>query len=209
VAINRLGFTVGLAIGVALTFIGLNIWGKYVDRTIVDAAQPQILRPMRLIQETVFPALTTNLPAAWLPEVSSRQHDSWTVRTLDGREVRLGDFKGKVVFLNFWSTTCAPCIEEMAGIESLLDSVKNERVAFLAVTIEDESIVREFLKKHRLRMPVYLSTENLPPDLLALGVPTTFILDTRGAAVLRHIGPANWDDDGVRQYIRGLLKKEG
>jgi thiol-disulfide isomerase/thioredoxin len=209
VAINRMGFTIGLVTGIALTFTGLNVWGKYLDRTILDAAQPQILRPMRLIQKTVFPVSTTNLPAAWLPEVSSRQHDSWTARTLDGREVRLGDFKGNVVFLNFWSTTCAPCIEEMAGIESLLDSVKNERVAFLAVTQEGDSVVREFLKKHPLRIPVYLSSENLPPDLLPLGVPTTFILDTRGAAVLRHIGPVNWDDDGVREYIRGLLKKEG
>ncbi|SRR6266404_2463862 len=205
-AIRKVGFTIGLVAGVALTLILLNLWGKYLDRTIVDAAQPRILRPMRRIQETVFPASTTNLPAAWLPEVSSRQHDSWTARTLDGREERLGDFKGKVVFLNFWSTTCAPCIEEMAGMESLLDSVKNERVAFLAVTQEDESIVREFLKKHPLRIPVYLSTGNLPPDLLPLGVPTTFILDTQGAAVLRYIGPVNWDDDSVRAYIQSLSK---
>ena len=208
-ASNRMGFTIGLVSGLALTLIGLDLWGKYLERTIVDAAQPRVLRPMRRIQETVFPASSTSLPAAWLPEVSSRQHDSWMARTLDGREVRLGDFKGNVVFLNFWSTTCAPCIEEMAGIESLLDSVKNERVAFLAVTQEDESIVREFLKKHPLRMPVYLSGEHLPPDLLPFGVPTTFILDTRGAAVLRHIGPVNWDDGAVRAYIRGLLKKEG
>ena len=208
-AINRLGFTIGLATGVALTFIVLDVWGKYLDRTILDVARPQVLRPMRRIQDIVSPDSSTNLPAAWLPEVSSQQHDSWTARTLDGRVVSLGDFKGKVVFLNFWSTTCAPCIEEMAGMENLFDSVKNERVAFLAVTQEDESIVREFLRKHTLRIPVYLSSENPPPDLLPLGVPTTFILDTRGAAVLRHNGAANWDDDGVREYIRGLLKKEG
>jgi len=97
----------------------------------------------------------------------------------------------------------------MAGMESLFDSLKNERVAFLAVTQEEESIVRGFLKKRTLRIPVFLSSEDPPPDLLPMGVPTTFILDTRGAAVLRHNGPVNWDDDGVREYIRGLLKKEG
>ncbi len=208
-AIHRFGFTIGLLTGVALTFIGLDIWGKYLDRTILDAARPRVLRPMRRIQDLGSPDSSMKLPAAWLPEASSQQHDFWTARALDGRVVRLGDFKGKVVFLNFWSTTCAPCIQEMAGMESLFDSLKNERVAFLAVTQEEESIVRGFLKKRTLRIPVFLSSEDPPPDLLPMGVPTTFILDTRGAAVLRHNGPVNWDDDGVREYIRGLLKKEG
>lgn len=207
--ITRVGFTVGLFSGVALTLAGLSLWGKHLDRTVVDAAQPQILRPMKFIGKTVSPSSQTNWPAVWLPEDSSRQHDSWTVRALDGSEVRLADFKGKVVFLNFWSTTCAPCVEEMAGIENLLDSVKSENVAFLAVTQEDETRVREFLNKHPLRLPVFVSGENLPPDLLPLGVPTTFLLDIQGAAVLRHSGPVNWDDDGVRRYIRGLLKKAG
>jgi thiol-disulfide isomerase/thioredoxin len=205
-AIRKIGFTVGLVAGVALTLFVLNLWGKYLDRTISEAAQPQVLRPMRPTHEAVFPDSSRNLPTVWLPEFSGQQHDAWRVRSLDGREVSLGDFKGKVVFLNYWSTSCEPCIAEMPGIEGLLGSLKNERVAFLAVTQEDESVVREFLKKHPLRMPVYLSSEKQPSDLFALGVPTTFLLDTRGAATLRHNGAVNWDDDGVRAYIRSLLK---
>ena len=120
--------------------------------------------------------------------------------------MNLEDFKGKVVFLNFWSTSCAPCIAEMPGMEALLDSLKNERVAFLAVTQDDETTVRRFLEKQPMRFPTYLSSEKPPTDLFTLGIPTTFILDTKGAAVLRHEGPVDWDNDGVRAYIRGLLK---
>jgi len=205
-AIRKIGFTIGLVAGVALTLFVLNLWGKYLDRTISEAAQPRVLRPMMPTHEAVFPDSSRNLPAAWLPEFSGQQHDGWRVRSLDGREVSLGDFKGKVVFLNYWSTSCEPCIAEMPGIEGLLGSLRNEGVTFLAVTQEDESVVREFLKKHPLRMPVYLSSENQPSDLLALGVPTTFLLDTRGAAMLRHSGAVNWDDDSVRAYIQSLLK---
>jgi thiol-disulfide isomerase/thioredoxin len=205
-AIRKIGFTTGLLAGIALALIVLNLWGKYLDRTISEAAQPRILRPMRPTQEAGFPDSSKNLPAAWLPGFSGQLHDSWRVRSLDGREVSLADFKGTVVFLNFWSTSCEPCIAEMPGIEGLLGSLKNERVTFLAVTQEDESTVREFLKKHRLRIPVYLSSENPHADLLASGIPTTFILDTRGAAMLRQSGAVNWDDDSVRAYIRGLVK---
>lgn len=203
-----MAFPIGLAAGIALTLIVLTLWGKYLDRTIYDAAQPRILRPMKSTQEVIVPDSSKYLPTVWLPEFSSQQHDSWSLRALDGHAVTLGDFKGKVMLLNFWSTTCAPCIAEMPGIEGLLDSLKNEKVAFLAVTQDDESTVREFLKKHPLRIPVYLSGEKPPADIRALGIPTTFILDTQGAAVLRHEGEVNWDDDGARSYIRGLLKKE-
>jgi hypothetical protein len=94
----------------------------------------------------------------------------------------------------------------MPGIEGLLRSLKNESVTFLAVTQEDANVVREFREKHPLRIPVYLSSENPPSDLLASGVPTTFLLDTRGAAVVKHSGAVNWDDDRVRAYIQSLLK---
>jgi thiol-disulfide isomerase/thioredoxin len=205
-AIRRIGFTVGLVAGIALTLIVLDLWGRYLDRAISEAAQPRVLRPMRPTREAVFLDSSRNLPAAWLPEFSGQQHDAWRVRSLDGHEVTLGGFKGKVVFLNFWSTSCEPCIAEMPGLAGLLNSEKNEKVAFLAVTDEDENTVREFLKKHPLRIPVYLSSNKPPFDLLAQGIPTTFILDTHGAAMLRHSGSVNWDDDNVRAYIQSLLK---
>jgi thiol-disulfide isomerase/thioredoxin len=205
-AINKLGFTAGLAAGIALTLVVLNAWGKHLDRTIADAARPQVLSPMKSNQEIVFPSSSKTLPAAWVPEFSSQQHDSWKIRALNGRTVSLEDFKGQVVFLNFWSTSCAPCIAEMPGMEALFDSLKNERVVFLAVTQDDETTVRGFLKKQPMRFPAYLSSEKPPTDLFTLGIPTTFILDTQGAAVLRYMGPVNWDNDSVRAYIRGLLK---
>ena len=205
-AMRRIGFTIGLVTGIALTLIVLDLWGKYLDRTVSEAAQPRVLRPMRPTQEAGFPDSSRNLPAPWLPGFSGQRHESWRVRSLDGRDVSLGDFKGNVVFLNYWSTSCEPCIAEMPGMEGLLDSLKNERVTFLAVTLEEESVVREFLKKHPLRIPLYLSSENPPADLAAPGVPTTFLLDTRGAAMLRYTGAVNWDDENVRSYIRGFLK---
>jgi thiol-disulfide isomerase/thioredoxin len=121
---------------------------------------------MNLTKKAVSPYSSRNLALAWVPELSGQQHDAWTAPTLDGHEVRLRDFKGKAAFLSFWSTTCAPCIAEMPGMERLVDSEKSEKVAFLAVTQEDESTVRESLREHPLRVPVYLSIAEPPSDLL-------------------------------------------
>jgi thiol-disulfide isomerase/thioredoxin len=121
--------------------------------------------------------------------------------------VKLADLKGKVVFLDFWSTTCAPCLAEMPGIERLSASLKDQPVAFLAVSREDGRKVRKFLESSKLSLPVYLARKDPPEDLAAAGVPTTVILDRNGAAVFHHVGALNWDDDNARNYIRGLASQ--
>ncbi len=120
-----------------------------------------------------------------------------------GRDLA-GDLKGKVVFLNFWLTTCGPCLAEMPGIEALHKSLNSEQVVFLAVTPEDEQQVRGFLKKIPLHVPVYLADGQPPDDLHGFGYPTTYILDRNGAAVFKNVGAFNWDDEGTRVFIRNL-----
>jgi len=97
-----------------------------------------------------------------------------------------------------------PCIAEFPAIEKLYDSMKGDNVAFLAVTRDDEQRVKAFVEKHGLRLPVYLSRGKFPNDLPLHGSPTTYILDRKGAAKFRSVEPTNWDDDGVRTFIRGL-----
>jgi thiol-disulfide isomerase/thioredoxin len=131
-------------------------------------------------------------------------HDDWQIRSLEGKPVQLAAFKGKVIFLNFWATSCGPCVAEIPGIEGLYDSVKNENVAFLAVSQEKPERMHEFLEKNRLTVPIYLAEEKLPPDLPVLAIPVTYILDRNGKAVFRSVGAANWDDDSARSFIRAL-----
>src|SRR5205807_7802170 len=119
-ATRKIGFTIGLVAGVALTLIVLGLWGRYLDRTIYEAARLRVLLPMRPARVAVFPDTSKNLPAAWLPEASGQQYDASRVRTLDGHEVRLGDFKGKVVFLNFWSTSWNPASRKCQGSRGFL-----------------------------------------------------------------------------------------
>ncbi len=151
-----------------------------------------------------MPKSSEKLPRPVLPTDASAAHDHWTFHPLGGKPTTIGDFKGKVVFLNFWSTSCGPCIAEMPGIERLQASLRSEPVAFLAVTQEDEQSVRLFLQKFPLRVPVYLAGADVPRAFGPQLVPRTFILDRSGREVFRDVGGLNWDDDNARKFIRGL-----
>jgi thiol-disulfide isomerase/thioredoxin len=197
-------FFFGLGAGAALTMVALEMWGRYLERGIVLNANPWILQPFRQHAIQEMPKSSDKLPRPVLPTATSAAHDHWTIHPLDGKPATLGDFKGKVVFLSFWSTSCQPCIAEMPGIERLQESLRSEPVAFLAVTQEDEQSVRIFLQKVPLHLSVYLAGNDTPEDFGPQVVPRTFILDRSGREVFRTMGGLNWDDENARKFIRGL-----
>jgi len=199
-ALSKNSFFLGLAVGVALAMLTLDVLGRYLEQRRASASQVHLLRPFQ-------PQIEPTFPRPRLPGTSSQQHDDWQLRPLDGSPVTLSEFKNKAVFLNFWSTSCAPCVAEMPSIERLYHSVKNERVTFLAVTQDDEKQVRSFLKSKPLSVPVYLVGKDTPQDLQVDGMPITYILDSNGAVAFSHVGPLNWDSENARTYLRRLAPK--
>jgi thiol-disulfide isomerase/thioredoxin len=202
IASPKKGFLSGLGAGMASVLVLLQVWGNYLERSDNEKAQPRILRPFTQPKPSLHSF--ENFPHPWFSEVLGNAADSWKLAPLEGAAVTLAQFKDKVLFLNFWSTSCLPCIEEMAGIAKLYKSLKDERIAFVAVTEERRPVVTSFLKENDFGVPVYLSDEEPPKDLSVPGVPTTFIVDKNGTAVFMHAGPLNWDDDSARDYLRNL-----
>lgn len=71
-----------------------------------------------------------------------------TVKSLEGKDVSIKDFKGKYVVINWWATTCTPCVKEMPGLNSLVEKYKsNPEVVFLAIALDDKESVKYFLNK--------------------------------------------------------------
>jgi len=197
-------FLLGAGSGMALSLALIQLWGTYLDRSLADVAQPHILRPLRPSRWHASPVAYENLPHPWFPQDLSGNASSWKLTPLEGAPITLAQFKGRVLFLNFWSTSCAPCIEEMPGIAKLYKSLNDERIAFIAVTQERRQEVSNFLKENNLGVPVYLSEQDPPHELSAPGVPTTFVLARNGSVVLMHAGALNWDDDRARAYLLKL-----
>jgi len=196
----------GVGIGIVLTVAVLDVWAIRFERKILFSAQPRLLQPFMQYNEAraFATAMQQRLPRPWLPETSSRLHDDWRLRPLDGKPVTLGEFRGKVVFLDFWRTSCGPCIAEMPSIERLYHSLPRERISFVAVTTEEEEKVRDFLKGNKLGVPVYLGERKTPEDLPAAAVPATFILDRSGKAIFEVTGAVDWYSDEARSFLLAL-----
>ena len=112
-----------------------------------------------------------------------------------GRYVRLDDFRGKIVFLNFWTTWCPTCITEMPSMEKLHRKLSGRNFAMVTVNIkESASQVKNFLKKNQLTFTALLDTNGDVTSEFGVGaIPTTFILDKNGRIIGRITGPREWD----------------
>ena len=198
-------FLFGLGLGVALTLVAVQINSVYWQNRMKKA------RARPFYRFSTFAPTHPNLDPPLLlgyekPAKEDRTYENWSVRSLDGKRIRLSDLKGKVVFINFWATWCAPCVMEMPGIQKLAESLRNEPIVFLLVTDEDAIKIREFLETAPANLPVYLGREELPKAFRPGGIPTTFILARNGAIVFRQVGAANWDHELSRRFLRSLLR---
>jgi len=113
-----------------------------------------------------------------------------------GRYVHLNDFRGKIVFLNFWTTWCPSCITEMPSMEKLHRKLLGKNFAMVTVNIkESASRVKKFFEKYNLTFTALLDTNGEVSTEFGIGaIPTTFILDKSGKIVGRITGPREWDN---------------
>src|SRR5690349_3400196 len=80
----------------------------------------------------------------------------FVARNLNGEEVSLADLKGRVVFLNFWRTDCAPCVAEMPDLELIARTFSGRRFEMMVVSLDLEAEnVRRFYRQHDLTMPAF------------------------------------------------------
>ena len=130
---------------------------------------------------------------------------------LDGTPVRLADFKGRVVVLNFWATWCAPCIREMPSLDRLQPALRDRGLAVLAVSIDrgGAKVIRPFAKRLGLEhLGLYHDDEGALFQAFGVtGLPTTFLIDRRGQIVGAYPGAAEWDEPEARALIEHYLRQ--
>jgi thiol-disulfide isomerase/thioredoxin len=129
---------------------------------------------------------------------------SMDVTDLDGVPVSAEHWAGKVLVLNFWGTWCAPCVAELPSLRRLLDQTADLGVQFGFITREDASVVRQFLDRQGIDLPVYLLRGEPPECFTTRAIPATFVLDRAGSVVMRHLGAAAWDEPSAVAFVRGL-----
>jgi len=144
------------------------------------------------------------------PIKGDKRAPDFSLKDLNGREVDIKQFKGKIIFLNFWATWCGPCKEEMPGLEVLHKQFKEKNFVLLTLSVDYEGLkpVQEFVNKHRYTFPVLLDPQGETLDLFEVkGIPTTFVIDKKGRMIGRAIGPRDWKSPEVFSLINLLIEK--
>ncbi len=114
---------------------------------------------------------------------------------LNGRPVSLSDFRGKIVFLNFWTTWCYACRIEMPDMQKLHQKFKNQDFAMVAINLQESvSKVKQFFKDFKLTFTALLDSDGeVGAQFMITAIPTTFILDKQGIIIGKVMGPREWD----------------
>ena len=147
-------------------------------------------------------------PSVAKVEGSPRVFDyNWKLTGLNTNDINFSEFKGKVVFLNFWATWCPPCIAELPYIQDFYNDYK-DKVVFVFVTSDNVEALEEFFKKNDYEFPVYQSNYNYPKELPPVtSIPRTFILDSEGYIRVDKSGSADWNSKSFRSSIDKLVSE--
>ena len=129
---------------------------------------------------------------------------------LNDKTVRLSDYRGKVVFLNFWATWCKPCREEMPSMEMLYKNFEGDGFVVLAVSIDRVTTKKDippFVKSMNLTFPILVDSWGQTDKRYKLmGVPETYIIDQQGILREKVIGPRDWTVLDNLKNITAMLK---
>ena len=159
--------------------------------------------------EIVLPSTThtANEIEAAETEVSSESKyaQDFTLTTLQGEQVSLSDYKGKIVILNFWTSWCGPCKEEMPHMQSF--SEKHPDIQMLAVNLTSMDLgldaVKQFVEDYELTFPILLDEADIVGKAYnILTIPTSYIIDPEGRVFKEVIGPM--DETMMEELISAL-----
>lgn len=137
------------------------------------------------------------------PRQPGRPAPDFTVT--DGtRSVRLADYRGKVVLLNFWATWCAPCIQELPSLQALQQRMPG--VVILAVSVdEDPDAYHRFLSEHPLSFTTVEDSARRVNALYGTSLfPETYVIDRNGTIRRKFISAQNWTNPEIVEYLSHL-----
>lgn len=142
------------------------------------------------------------------PEKERKEAPDFALKDTDGRTVRLSDYRGKVVLLNFWATWCGPCKMEIPWFMELEQNMKGQGFAVLGIAMDDEGwqVVKPFLAHLRVNYRTLMGNDSVAQSYGGVdSLPTSFIIDRTGRIASVHVGLVSKSD--YENEIQALLER--
>ena len=128
---------------------------------------------------------------------------------LDNNIFTIQDFKGKNLFINYWATWCNPCLAEMPYMAELYENYRGQDdLIFLYLSREKLDTIKNYIPKDESlkNLPIYkIVTDD--EFFATSGIPTTFIVNSKGEVVVKDVGSAFWNDESVFKFLDQLIQE--
>ena len=133
----------------------------------------------------------------------------FALQDTNGKTHRLSDYRGRPVIINFWTTWCPPCREELPSMNRAWHLIEEEGIAMLAINMgEDEDTIFIFSADYPTDFPILMDqTGEVIEQWPVKGLPTTYVIAPDGTIAYRAIGSREWDEKELLDVIRQLKEQ--
>ena len=135
-----------------------------------------------------------------------KTYDNITFLDIDKKNVKLSDYKGNLVLLNFWATWCAPCKEEMPSLDALKKNPELNNLEIFPINVGKDNFKKskKFFEDLDIKnLNIYFDNPTtLAKDLSLRGVPTTILFDKKSKEFARIIGSIDFEDEEFVKWIK-------
>jgi len=121
--------------------------------------------------------------------------------------IELGDYRGKVVYLDFWASWCGPCLKAVPEIEKMRSEFPEDQFQIIAVNLDQvQKKALRFLKKNPIGYPSASDPKGRLPEKFGVDtMPTSYVIDREGVIRYVHRGFSRGDGSRLREEIRAML----
>lgn len=157
----------------------------------------------------LFNAQTTNIEMSDGPFLNESDYN-FSMFTSEGDKINLGEFEGKVTFVNVWASWCPPCVAEMPTIEALYSEVADhDKIQLIMLSVdEDRNNATTFMDDKGYLMPFQFPASPIPEAFHSSFLPTTYVISTEGQIVYKKEGIADYSSSAFRNWLIELSEKE-
>jgi peroxiredoxin len=143
------------------------------------------------------------------PTLVGRDAPDFVLKSLDGTNLRLSEFRGQVVLVNFWARWVSDAREELPALDRINTTYRRSGLVVLGVSVdEDAERARDFAGAMRVRYPILLDTSpEVGRDYLLERMPVTILVDRSGVVRYSNVGFKRGDERALLDQIRELLRE--